>query len=140
MHLILCTMKYELKKYLALAVLSLFVCCGKDDASPEEMALQTAKVYYEQLLAGDVQAFVAGMDAKDSVYPSYRAQLEENMRMFIAQQQEEHKGIASVKTMRAKADSTLHHVNAFLLFVYGDSTKEEVVVPMVERDGVWKMR
>lgn len=124
----------------AFALLLLLLACGKQDATPEELALQTAKVYYEQLLMGDVEAFVAGMDAKDSVYPSYRAQLEENMRMFIAQQQEEHKGIASVKTMRAKADSTLHHVNAFLLFVYGDSTKEEVVVPMVERDGVWKMR
>ncbi len=132
-------MHYELKKYLALAALPLLLCCGKE-ASPEEVALQTAKVYYEQLLAGDVESFVGGMDAKDSVYPSYRKQLEANMRMFLAQQEAEHKGIVKVEPLRFDTDSTLHHVNAFLLFVYGDSTREEIVVPMVEREGVWKMR
>ena len=36
--------------------------------------------------------------------------------------------------------STLHYTSVLLMLCYGDSTTEEVVVPMVERDGRWMMK
>ena len=43
------------------------------------MALQAAKVYYDQLLHGDYAAFVDGMNMNDTVVPAYREQLITNM-------------------------------------------------------------
>lgn len=124
---------------LSFTLLSLSAC-NKEEIKPEDIALQTAKVYYDQLLNGDYASFVDGMNMNDSVVPAYREQLITNMKMFMGQQEQEHKGINNVQTVRAMADSASHTVNAFLLFTYNDSTKEEVVVPMVERNGIWMMK
>jgi hypothetical protein len=37
-------------------------------------------------------------------------------------------------------DSTLHLMQVFLVLGYGDNSQEEVVVPMVEQQGMWLMR
>ena len=46
----------------------------------------------------------------------------------------------SVDIISAKADTAHHVADVFLLLAYGDSTKEQIVVPMVQVDGDWKMR
>ena len=48
--------------------------------------------------------------------------------------------IASVKASRAINDNSLQLMQVFLLVSYADSTQEEIVVPMVEREGEWKMK
>lgn len=125
---------------MATAMLLQFFACGKKEVSPEEMASQTAKLYYEQLIAGDVASFVAGMEGEDSIVASYRAQLETNMRMFLAQQKKERNGIVRVENATATSDSLSHTVNVLLQICFGDSTREQVVVPMVECNGIWKMK
>ena len=108
--------------------------------APEEVAAQAAKTYYDLLLQGKYDQFVDGRYQPDSIPASYREQLVANAKMFIGEQQEAHRGIKEVRIANAKAD-TLHHVaNVFLVFVYGDSTNEEVLVPMVEHKGVWYTR
>lgn len=125
---------------MATAMLLQLFACGKKEVSPEEMASQTAKLYYEQLIAGDVASFVAGMEGEDSIVASYRAQLETNMRMFLAQQKKERNGIVRVENATATSDSLSHTVNVLLQICFGDSTREQVVVPMVECNGIWKMK
>ena len=63
-----------------------------------------------------------------------------NAKMFVEQQQDEHKGMVKVNVLNAKADTAHHVADAFLQVVYGDSTKEQIVVPMVEVKDAWKMR
>ena len=60
--------------------------------------------------------------------------------MFIEQQQNEHNGLKSVVVAHATIDEAQHTGNAFLTFTYGDGSSEQVVVPMVEHDGVWYLR
>ena len=60
--------------------------------------------------------------------------------MFVGQQQDEHRGIREVRIVNAKADTARHVADVFLVFAYGDSTTEQIVVPMVEQEGVWYMR
>ena len=131
-----------MKKLLLLFLpLSLLVACGEStgpDAS--ELAAQSAKVYYEQLLKGDYASFVDGTYRADSIPKSYREQLIANAKMFVGQQNDEHHGIKEVRVIRATADTARHAATVFLGFVYGDSLNEQVVVPMVERGGVWYMR
>ena len=118
----------------------LLASCKKEEVKPEDIALQAAKVYYDQLIAGDYDSFVEGTLKGDSVPPAYKQQLVLNMQMFMERQKIEHKGIASVMPVRAVADTAAHTAESFLSITYADSTREEIVVPMVERKGVWYMR
>lgn len=119
--------------------LLLLFACSKE-IKPEEVALQAAKTYYDQLLHGDYDAFVAGHLHGDSVPEAYRRQLVLNMKMFMEQQKTEHSGIDSVSPRRAEVDTTAHTANAFIILCYSDSTREEVVVPLIEKNGIWYLR
>ncbi len=118
----------------------LLVSCGDNGVKREEIALQTAKVYYDRLLQGDYDAYVDGTLHGDSVPPAYRQQLVLNMQMFMERQEREHGGISTVTPLRAVVDSSTNSVNAFLAIIYADSVQEEIVVPMMERDGVWYLK
>lgn len=118
----------------------LAVACREEEVKPEDIALQAAKAYYDQLLAGDYDSFVEGTLKGDSVPPAYRSQLVMNMQMFMERQKAEHKGIVAVKALRAVADTAAHTAESFLSVTYADSVREEIVVPMVERNGIWYMR
>ncbi len=129
------------KVILALTLCTLLTAsCKKEEIKPEDVALQAAKAYYDQLLQGDYDAYLEGMLKGDSVAPDYRSQLKLNMQMYIERQKAEHKGISKVTALRATSDTVLHTVNAFLALAYADSTEEEIIVPMVEKNGVWYLK
>ena len=123
-----------------LSCLALAAACKKEEIRPEEIALQAAKAYYEQLLHGEYEAYVDGTLKGESMSPAYRQQLVLNMQMYVERQNVEHKGISRVQALRAVYDSSAHTSDAFLAIEFADSTKEEIVVPMVEREGVWYLR
>lgn len=100
----------------------------------------TAKQYYDYLIEGNYDAFVDGQYHSDSIPPQYREQLVANAKMFVAQQKSEHHGLHEVKIKTTKINKKAHTAEAFLVFVYGDSTTEEVLVPMTEHDNLWYMK
>ena len=120
-------------------LLSLFGCkrIFNDPAKPVGKA---ALHYYQQLLNGNYAAFFDATYRPDSLPSTYRSQLVLNAKMFIEQQQNEHNGLKSVVVAHATIDEAQHTGNAFLTFTYGDGSSEQVVVPMVEHDGVWYLR
>ena len=124
--------------FLTALTLSLAACQKKED--PAALAAQVALEYYNQLLQGNIEAWVDGHYQPDSIPAEYRNQLIVNARMFMNQQRREHQGIHEVRIVNAKANPAQHTANVFMLFVYGDSTNEETLVPMVENKGVWYMR
>ena len=131
-----------MRKPVSFVFLSLFVLsfsCTRD-VDQAEVAARVAKQYYDQLLQGQYESFVDGTFREDSIPDSYRTQLIENARMFVGNQQEAHGGICEVRIVNALADTALHSANVFLLFCFGDSTSEEMVVPMVQHKGVWMMK
>ncbi|RKW59943.1 hypothetical protein [Hoylesella loescheii] len=123
--------------YFFVALLAVACSSGPD---PGEVAAQAAKEYYTQLLAGKYEHYVDGFYRPDSIPASYRRQLIDNAKMFVGQQKDERRGILDVRVVNAVADTTKRSANVFLIFAYGDSTSEEVVVPMVQHRGVWYMR
>lgn len=131
-----------MNKILMLLIGGCVLCwgCGEKGPGPGEVAAQTAKVYYEYLLQGKYDQFVDGRYQPDSIPDTYREQLITNARMFAGQMNDEHQGLKAVHVANGEADTARHVANAFLVFTYGDKTTEEVVVPMVEREGVWYMR
>ena len=127
-----------LSKLLCLAFLVAMVACG--GVSREELASLAAKGYYQHLIEGDYEHFLEGRLMADSLPDDYRSQLIDGYQQFIAQQQKARGGINEVRISRAFTDSTQQYTSVLLMLCYGDSTTEEVVVPMVERDGRWMMK
>jgi len=118
----------------------LMACSKKKEVDQGELAGRTAKLYYEQLLKGQYDAFLGGENRSEKLPDSYRKQLLTNLRQFVEQQKAEHNGIDSVSfvsSVFSEKDST---ASAFLLFHYGDRTAKQVVVPMLKKKGVWIMR
>jgi hypothetical protein len=127
--------------FFLLAVALLFACSGKySGPTAAQLAAQAAQNYYTQLLRGDYEAFVAGRYQPHAIPDNYREQLVANAKMFIGQQKDDHQGVVKAQAVDAQADTTHHVANVFINLIYGDKTTEEVVVPMVERKGVWYMR
>ena len=113
-------------------------CSSKPDA--DILAGETAKQYYDYLLEGKYEEWVDGHYQPERIPEGYRAQLVTNARMFMRQQQREHGGIREVRVVNAKADTASHRADVFMVFIYGDSTNEETLVPMVEDKGLWYLR
>lgn len=128
-----------MKEILYLFVAMVIVACT---SSPDEgeVAARAAKEYYGYLLQGNIASFVDGHYRPDSIPDTYREQLITNTKMYVNQQNEEHRGIKDIRIVDTKTDMQKHAANVFLVLSFGDSTSEEIVVPMVESDGVWYLR
>ena len=132
--------KKAMRRVLYFALLLVFVACGKE-LTPVEQAQQAAREYYDHLLSGRYDQWVSARVGMDSIPDDYRQQLEASAAQFMQQQKAMHEGLQSIEVMRAQPDTSLNLMLVFLQFQYGDSTREEIVVPMVETTtGTWKIR
>jgi hypothetical protein len=115
---------------------------GCQEISPEQQAAEAAQGYYQRLLDGYPDGFGAGKAAYDEMPSDYRDQLVKANEQYVKDMQQKHNGLRSVAISPnvGRSDSTLNVVYTFLLLSYGDSTQEEVTVPMVQVNGDWKMR
>ena len=121
--------------------LSFLTSCGS--GTPEEMASLAAKGYYEHLMRGEYRQFLEGKDflPLDTIGTINRMEEHEvNLRQFMAQQEKAHHGIREVRISNAQTDTIQKVTNVFLVLCFGDSINEEIVVPMVERQGRWRMK
>ena len=125
--------------YLVLLVsLAQWAACSSP--TREELASLAAKGYYQHLIEGDFEHFLEGRVMADSLPDDYRSQLIDGYSQFLAQQVKARGGINEVRISRAFTDSTQQYTSVLLMLCYGDSTSEEVIVPMVEHDGRWMMK
>ncbi len=124
--------------YLFVALLVL----GCSQQTPEEAAAEAAKSYYEHLKADFAEGFLEGKVGVDSLPADYCEQMLEVYRQYLSEIKEMHGGIKEVRISPqvARRDSTLDLTYAFLLLSYGDSTQEEIAIPMVEQNGRWLMK
>ena len=125
--------------FFLLSVMSLFSCKEKTP-DPGYYAGIAAKGYYDMLLEGRYDEFVEGQNMPHRIPEGYRQQLVLNAKMFVEQQKNEHRGMKAFQILDAKADTVHHLADVYLSVTYGDSTKEQIVVPMVEVEKKWKMR
>ena len=115
-------------------------CGGNQGPSREDFAAKAAKEYYDSLIGGGYGYFTDGFNGTDSLPQHYREQLVVNAKQFFLAQEKAHHGVKNVRIVTAKTDSTTNITNVFLMLCFGDSVNEEIVVPMLEVNGVWKMK
>ena len=123
-----------------MGIVGLMGLAGCSKASREQQAMDAAQEYYAALLEGDYTTFLEGRIHMDSIPDSFREQLLVSYKQFIRQQEEAHQGVVSFSPSRAQEDSLLQVMQVFMVVNYSDSTHEEIVVPMVEQNGEWKMK
>ena len=128
-----------------IVLLAVLAACGS--ATKEELASLAAKGYYDHLIHGEYEQFYEGMDQRTlpdgttlSDEAVYRSQMLDNLRQFMARQAQEHRGVLEVRVSNATTDTVQQLTNVFLVLCFADSTNEEIVVPMVERQGAWRMK
>ena len=105
-------------------------------------AAEAAKEIYDSLRNGGYEYFTDMTYRNGRIPENYRKQLVMNSKMFLFQMQKDHGGIHDIQIVDCRTDSARSSVdaNAFLLLCFNDSTKEEVVVPMVKIGEKWMMR
>jgi len=118
--------------------LLLVACGGKRDQGAD--AAKAAKSYYDALLGGAYEQFVDATYHNHWVPGSYRQQLVENAKQFADTQKKSHGSVNSVRIVNSKFNETDSTAEVFLMLCFGDSTNEEVVVPMRMHNGQWLMR
>ena len=130
------------KRWLVIGLMGLIGLMGCQEVSPEQQAAEAAQGYYQRLLDGYPDGFLEGKAAYDEMPADYRDQLVKANEQYMKDMQQKHNGLQSVAVSPnvGRIDSTLHVVYTFLLLSFGDSTQEEVTVPMVQVNGEWKMR
>lgn len=128
--------------WLSLSLCTLFLAaCGKAPAaSPEELASAVAKSSYEALYNHHPELYLDARAGADEMPQSYRSQLLDAYRLHTKEVESRHKGVKRISVSDAQRDSTLQLMQVFLVLEYGDSTHEEIVVPMVEHQGQWLMK
>ena len=134
-----------MRKFAVIVLLAVLTACGS--ATKEELASLAAKGYYDHLIHGEYEQFYEGMDQRTlpagttlSDEAVYRSQMLDNLRQFMARQAQEHRGVLEVRVSNATTDTVQQLTNVFLVLCFADSTNEEIVVPMVERQGAWRMK
>lgn len=130
------------KKLIVFTVCSVFaaILSCSHDGKADFAAAHAAKEYYDLLLKDQFDHFVEGIDYPSPIPDSYREQLVANAKMFVAEQQRLHSGLREVRVVNCVNDSLQTSANAFLMLCFADNTIEQVVVPMVKRDGRWYMK
>ena len=128
-----------MRKLPLILLIVMLAACG--NPSKEELASLAAKGYYDHLIRGEYEQFLEGVDQRERMTDDdYHSQLLDCYEQFMAQQTTPHRGILEVRVSNAKTDTIQKYTNVFLVLCYGDSTNEEIVVPMVERNGSWRMK
>ena len=81
--------------------LSAFIGCSQP--TPEELASLAAKGYYDHLIRGEYEHFLEGLDERPNIDSAdYRSQLLDCYAQFVAQQENDHRGILEVRVSNDK--------------------------------------
>lgn len=128
--------------YIFLAITALVSCNGREAEKLDQgtLAVNTAKLYYQDLISGKTERFLEGVNMPDHIPEGYRKQMLTNYKQFMERQKKEHRGIDSIAISNAQFSEKDSTASVFLILHFADSTSEQIVVPMLKRKGIWYMR
>lgn len=121
--------------WVAFLSLPFWVSCGSGEKSEVSRAAET---YYQYLIEGQYEQYVGSIAYSDSMTETYRNQMVDLVAQYAAREKELRGGLSSVRAMGDTVSGDV--ANVFLEVVFGDSTREEIALPMVKCGEVWKMQ
>ena len=126
--------------FIALGAAAALMAACREEPKPEQLAAKAAEEAYGHLVGGRYADYLALVAGTDSLPADYREQLLANAKQFVAWQEKEHGGIDSVRVLRAVADTAARRADVYLLLCFGDSTREEVLVPLIGGPERWRLK
>lgn len=134
-------MKRIVGLFLLIVVFGVSCADKKDNVSEHSATPQEAIVaYYNDLIHGHYESFVAGMQSCDGKTDDYREQMVTLMKQHYEEQREDNGGIKSVSVQNVVMGKGGRSARVFLNVVYNKSESEEIVVPMVLVKEQWRMQ
>ena len=121
--------------FLVTLALVLMVSCKKEPDTPQA----AAERYYGYLAEGNVDDYLRGLADYDDLPEEYRSQLRDLFLQYLDHEQHEREGIRSARALRDTL-VTPSEAHVFLEVLFGDSTYEQVSLPLVLTDEGWRMK
>lgn len=119
----------------------LCVCLGvlscKKEA-PEDAAAQMALTCYQHLIAEEYDAYLQAMVNYEYMPASYREELKALLAQYVRKEITERGGFSSVTVNSDTIIGT--RANVFLQLKFKDGSTEEISVPMIYDNNVWKLQ
>ena len=119
----------------------LCVCLGvlscKKEA-PEDAAAQMALTCYQHLIAEEYDTYLQAMVNYEHVPASYREELKALLAQYVRKEITERGGFSSVTVNSDTIIGT--RANVFLQLKFKDGSTEEISVPMIYDNNVWKLQ
>ena len=100
---------------------------------------QAAEKYYSYLIKGDVDKYVQGIHDYDELPDDYRSQLHDMFLQYLDHERTLRGGIVSAHALRDTLIDSLR-AQVFIELQFGDSTREEVSLPLVHTNKGWCMK
>ncbi|MBR4757660.1 MAG: DUF4878 domain-containing protein [Bacteroidaceae bacterium] len=121
--------------YLALAI-SMLVSCRENE---HKAARKAAEQYYGYLIDGDVEKYVKAIHDYNELPEEYRNQLRDMFAQYLDNEQKMRGGLIQA---RALHDTIVDDLYAHILMevTFGDSTQEQVFLPLILTDKGWKLK
>ena len=119
----------------------LLIACGDDrqtDTRHDDIRA-CATECYGYLIKGDIDAYVSQIHDYDSLPDEYQSQMRDLFAQYLANEQRLHRGLVDARVV---GDTILDSVraDAFVEVSYGDSTCEQVSLPLVLKNGKWMLK
>lgn len=113
----------------------LFFSCQKEKKeTPGQIALEC----YQNLISGNYDAYLKVMANYEQMPSSYREELKMLLTQYIRNELVQRGGITKVTI---SSDTVIgNRANVFLQLEYKDGTSEEISVPMIYIDQVWRLQ
>lgn len=123
--------------------MALFTACNQsaettdnDDVLPDSIAIN----YYMLRANGQYNDYIAAMQSCDGTTPAYKQQMITLLRHHNKTILKDKKGVAYVHVARKELHDSLRMANVFLEVTYNDSSREEILFPLVRTDDTWRIR
>lgn len=127
--------------YILTSLLLLFSCAEERNVLADfssQGSREAAEHFYGLLAEGQAQAYVDNMQETASMDSSKYCQYVDLMEQFLQEEKELRGGILGAK---AERDTMVDSVSmVYLDVLFGDSTREEIVLPVVYTRGRWWIR
>lgn len=130
---------------LALSVAMVASCGAKQsdtetDAQRAGLYDSTIVNYYMMGVEGQYGRYVASMQSCDGTTPAYKQQVELALKHRNDCVMKQKKGVKRVGVVRVEMHSGNTMANAFLDVQFNDSSREEILFPLVLDNGHWRMQ
>ena len=135
-------MHHKRSPLLVLLISFLLAACspGGKGSGVQPPTAKEVMEYYELYRSGNYAEYVKAMQSCDDKPADFCKQMADALKQHAARIKEEKGGTVSAEFLRTELHAEHFAADAYLSVTYGDSTKEEIVLPLVFWQEKWRLK